>query len=133
MTEENRCRTPNFTPYERNLLVELTKEHAIVMSKQKDVATNGQKDKAWKAIYDKFHSYENVNKRDLDGLKVCLSNIQAKAKKEHASHKASLLKTGGGPCPAQTMSATTSAIIEMMPQVFEPLSVMDCDALPSGK
>jgi uncharacterized coiled-coil DUF342 family protein len=75
MTEENRCRTPNFTPYEKNILVELTQVHPIVMSKQKDATTNRKKDEAWKAIYNKFHSDENVTKRDLDGLKVCLGNI----------------------------------------------------------
>jgi hypothetical protein len=131
-SEGKRGRTSNYTSFEKNLLVELTKENPVVLSKQRDSSSNYQKEKAWSIISEKFNSTENVSKRDIDGLKVCLSNIQAKAKKEDVAHKVSLRKTGGGPSSPLPMSATSTAIIEMMPQVFKPFAVMDCDK-PTGK
>jgi hypothetical protein len=123
---DKRPRT-NFTSFEKNFLVELVKENPLILSKQKDSSTNHQKDKAWLSILTKFNSDENVIKRDLDSLKACLANLQAKAKKEDAAVKSSMKKTGGGPSSSVHLSSTSATLVELMPQVFNSLSVLDCD------
>ncbi len=70
MAEMKRERTKNFKEFEKQLLVEITKEHEVVLSKQKDAGTTAKKEKAWKAIAEKFNSNESVTRRDVDGLKA---------------------------------------------------------------
>ncbi len=50
MAEMKRERTKNFNEFENQLLVEITKEHEVVLSKQKDASTTAKKEKAWNAI-----------------------------------------------------------------------------------
>jgi hypothetical protein len=103
------------------------------VSKQKDVTTLLKKEKAWLEVSDKYNSAANISKRDVSALKTCLLNLQAKAKKEASARKVECRKTGGGPAPPE-MSATTSAVIDLMPQVFHSLEVDDDDASSnSGK
>jgi hypothetical protein len=125
---EKRGRMPNFIEFEKNLLIDLVKEHEIVCSKQKDSATTHQKDKAWGVILETFNRNANVNQRDMDSLKGCLENLQTKAKKEDCGTRSSLRKTGGGPSSPIKVSATSATLIEIMPQVFGSLEVLDNDA-----
>jgi hypothetical protein len=127
MSVDKRTRTCNFSSFEKSFLVELTKEFPVVLTKMKDATSNAQKDKAWATISERFNANENVKKRTTEALKVCLGNLQGKAKKEDAAHKASLRKTGGGPSTPPLMSSTSTSIIELMPQVFKPICVMDSD------
>jgi hypothetical protein len=127
MAEMKRERTKNFNEFEKQLLIEITKEHEIVLSKQKDVTTTAKKEKAWKAIVERFNSNESVTRRDVDGLKACLHNLQVKAKREDSIRKVEIRKTGGGPPPPLSVSETSEALIGMMPEVFSSLDVLDDD------
>jgi hypothetical protein len=126
--EDKRVRTKNFSEFEKKLLIELTKEHEIIFTKQKDTKTTAMKEKAWTVIAEKFNSHEDIMKRDVDALKVCLVNLQMKAKKEDANRKVELRKTGGGPSPSVNISETSEALIQLQPQVFQPLQINDDDA-----
>ena len=110
--------------------MELIKDDPIILSKQKDMSTTISKEKAWTLLENKYNSNQQVVKRDMASLKVCLLNLQAKAKKESAMHASQLKKTGGGP-PPEAMSGTSATLVELLPQVFQPLDVNDDDACKS--
>ena len=132
MASEKRTRNRNFTDFEKSFLIELTQDHSIVLLKQKDTLTNSLKEKAWNCIIESYNSSEKVSKRDLDSLKVCLINLQSKAKKEDATVRSHRKETGGGPALSMAVSATSSSLISMMPQVFNPLHVLDQGSATCG-
>lgn len=123
---DKRQRKPNFSEYEKNLLIELVKQNDIIVSKQKDISTSKKKDAAWKIVLDQFNQDDKVNKRDIAALLLCMKNLTNKAKMEHAQHKRERNATGGGPCPV--LSSTSAEIVNIMPSIFQPLLVNDSDA-----
>jgi hypothetical protein len=128
MASDKRNRTKNFSDLEKKLLIELAKENEVIFSKQKDTKTVTMKEKAWVGITEKYNSQEGITKRDTEGLKVCLVNLQMKAKKEAADQKMELYKTGGGPSALQSLSETSETLVQLMPQVFQSIKVNDDDA-----
>jgi hypothetical protein len=123
---DRKTRGKNFSDYERNLLIEFVKKHDIILSKNKDSKTTAQKEKTWLALVDEFNADPKVTKRDLECVKVCLNNLIKKAKKDQADWTKERTKTGGGQNTMQS-SSSSSALIGLMPAVFQPLSVADCD------
>lgn len=133
---DKKTRGRNFSEYEKNLLTELVKAREIVLSKNKDSKTLKQKEEAWKAITDLFNADEKVTARDEDTIKLCVKNMTNRAKLELGKWRAEINKTGGGTHsldqPGTSGSSPTFA--ELMPSVFQPLSVADSDLVEtSGK
>ena len=115
---DKRTRTKNFSTYEKSILIELVKQHSIVITKAKDPKTNHEKEASWEQILTSFNGDAHVSERDVEQLKSCLVNLTTKAKKENALRKRSLLKTGGGPGEGSGVSQTSEELMQLMPQVF---------------
>jgi len=65
-----KARSCNFSSYERDLLVEIVKMHPVIEDKRKQTNIEAQKASTWNDIVEKFNSDEQVNKRNLQQLKV---------------------------------------------------------------
>ena len=73
-------RKPNFTIYEKRMLVELATTHAIVCSPKKDLDTQRKKEIAWQDIHTRFNENEAVRKREVLELRTCFTNISQRAR-----------------------------------------------------
>jgi hypothetical protein len=120
------ARASNYNEFEKNLLMEIVKDYPIVFSKQRDGQCLKQKDQAWVAITKKYNENAEVLHRSADSLKLCVTNLTAKAKKDDCNRRKDLFKTGGGPPPAE-LSSSSAMVVDLMPQVFSSLDVEDDD------
>jgi hypothetical protein len=67
-------------------------------------------------------------RRELDHIKICVANLTATAKKEDASRRKELHRTGAGPSTSEEGLSEEALILPtIMPTVFQPLPVLDSD------
>ncbi|KAK5648389.1 hypothetical protein RI129_003281 [Pyrocoelia pectoralis] len=98
VNNSKRMRTANYSQNEKNVLVTIVNSYKnIIENKKTDAVTNGEKEKAWQQIAQKFNavSPENIY-RDVQSLKKTYSNIKMQVKKAAADEKTEIYKTGGG-------------------------------------
>ena len=73
-------RKPNFTLYEKTLLVELATDYPIVCSPKKDLQTQRKKEIAWRDIHIAFNQQDSVRKREVLELRTCFTNLSQRAR-----------------------------------------------------
>ncbi|KAJ9598318.1 hypothetical protein L9F63_010996 [Diploptera punctata] len=82
---ENRKRKkmPNMSFKERNILVDLVKEHVdIIESKKTDAVTIQSKNKEWEKIYVRFNSHGLGTVRDVNNLRTTWDNLKKSAERK---------------------------------------------------
>lgn len=93
--EDKRKRTVNFTNDEKSVLTELViKYRDLIENKKSDATTNADKARGWKRLSEDFNALSTHCKRSPESLKTCWENIKRQTKKQSASRKRELFKTG---------------------------------------
>ncbi|XP_073959411.1 uncharacterized protein isoform X2 [Choristoneura fumiferana] len=111
--EDKRKRTVNFTSDEKAVLPELViKYRTVIENKKSDATTNAEKVNGWKLLSDEFNAISTYCKRAPESLKTCWENIKRQTKKESASRKREMFKTGGGRPPPPPPSTGAGCMIE---------------------
>ncbi len=114
--------------YEKDLITELAKKYTAVHTKGKDMKTMRQREDQWRRLIGEFNADPQTTDRDAESIRNCFLNINKKAKKEYAAFRKETFKTGGGPPPV-AVSATTSALVDLVPATLQPLEVPDSDQI----
>ncbi|KAL4710630.1 hypothetical protein ACJJTC_003266 [Scirpophaga incertulas] len=110
---DGKKRTTNFTPDEKRILSELVlKYRDDVENKKTDATTNSQKCNAWIRLAKEFNSISTFFYRSHQSLKTCWDNIKRQSKKDKASLKKEIFKTGGGLPPQAKQHSQIDLIIE---------------------
>ncbi len=91
----------NFTEQEKHLLLDLKKKYPVVLSQDKSAKSFKGKNQAWPQLVEEFNSNSNVTRRELDHIKICVANLTPNAKKDDASRRKELHRTGGGPSTSE--------------------------------
>lgn len=121
--ENKRLRTPNYTADEMSLLLNLVaKFKEIVENKKTDHVTWMEKKFTWKKIENLLNaSSTNNTYRSADSLKKHYENKKSSVKKEVATEKILMLKTGGGsyvPKPDPLKDLTLQVMNPVMYMVY---------------
>jgi len=85
----NNKRAPNYTNFEKTLIVELVGQNIqVIENKQTDVVYSQYKEKAWVKLSEEFNTH-NVSGTSptWEQLKSCYENVKYSAKKHSASDK----------------------------------------------
>ncbi|KAI8422019.1 hypothetical protein MSG28_009922 [Choristoneura fumiferana] len=98
---------------EKAVLTELViKYRTVIENKKSDATTNAEKVNGWKLLSDEFNAISTYCKRAPESLKTCWENIKRQTKKESASRKREMFKTGGGRPPPPPPSTGAGCMIE---------------------
>jgi hypothetical protein len=118
----------NFTPEEKEILLDNIKEVASILENKKtDSYTNKKKQQAWTQILANFNSRSDC-KRTVTQIKGIWKRMKIKAKKDVAQHRKSQKITGGGEEEA-VPDEISQAIVELLPGDFKtPHNPYDDDA-----
>ena len=109
-------KSPNFSEYEKSVLVNIVGEFRETLeNKQNNANMIREKEKTWEKVAQKFNCESGVKRRESTQLKKYWQNLKAKAKKSVAKEKRERKRTGGG---ADTLGEQVSSIIE---DQIEPL------------
>ena len=105
-------RKHNFSVSEVAVLTEKVEENLhILQSKFTTAITNQKKNEVWRNIAVAVNAV-GVERRTVLEVREKWKNLHSSAKKEFASFKKDIKKTGGGPAP-KTPSAATAKIMEI--------------------
>ncbi|KAK4880499.1 hypothetical protein RN001_008645 [Aquatica leii] len=97
---KKKARSENWLEEDKHLLLELVQERVrIIENKNTDTNTNNQKKTCWDSLLDSFNAMCNGKPRTVAQLKTQWSSLKLLAKKEVATERRELIKTGGGPQP----------------------------------
>jgi len=120
-------KTPAFTAYEKELLLDLVDSFKDDVECKTDPMTVIKKQKAWKKITDQFNSDATTTKRTTKQLTKSWDNRKTTAKKKITAKKNSTRRTGGGPS-SQTLSPDIERVCAMIPEQLHSLkNQYDCD------
>lgn len=86
-----------FSSSEKELIVALVRERAIIEDKHTNAKNIFLKKKALENLSVCFNAQPYVTRRSSHQLKRCWENIKTQRKKELSREASSLLRTGGGP------------------------------------
>ena len=102
-------KSPNFSEYEKSVLVNIVGEFKDTLeNKQNNANMIREKEKTWEKVAQKFNCESGVKRRESTQLKKYWQNIKAKAKKYVAKEKRERKRTGGG---AHTLDEQVSSLI----------------------
>ncbi|CAG9773628.1 unnamed protein product [Ceutorhynchus assimilis] len=113
---EAKKRAPNFSPREKNMLLNTVFAFkGVIENKKTDSVTWRQKDDAWDQIASLFNSQTPENHhRTKDSLRKLYENIKKNVRKDVAFEKREHIKTGGGPGDEPIWDATTELALSIM-------------------
>lgn len=91
-------RVPNFTPSEKDLLVDLIAMYPAITCKKTDKLSRNTKKAAWDKLTNEFNaSGLAATMRSSEALLKCWKNIESRTKTIRAQQNRERIKTGGGP------------------------------------
>ncbi|XP_049788806.1 uncharacterized protein LOC126194657 [Schistocerca nitens] len=127
---ENKRRTPNFSKYEIDVLLELVGANASVLENKKtDGCSLKEKQAMWSHVEAQFNSTTGVTKRSCDRLKICYENMKRRLRKDLAEEKVEVYKTGGGKPTQKTTIHDRAKLLEIVGSSTKPLTnAYDSDA-----
>ncbi|XP_046985889.1 myb/SANT-like DNA-binding domain-containing protein 3 [Schistocerca americana] len=127
---ENKRRTPNFSKYEIDVLLELVGANASVLENKKtDGCSLKEKQAMWSHMEAQFNSTPGVTKRSCDRLKTCYENMKRRLRKDLAEEKVEVYKTGGGKPTQKTTIHDRAKLLEIVGSSMKPLkNAYDSDA-----
>ena len=134
-------RGPNLTAREKNLIVDLAVKYKhVIENKKTDAMTVQQKEEGWRKLTDEFNASSSV-KRSYTQIKQAYSNYKKKAKKDAASDKVEIYKTGGGTFEKK-LNPTSEKLLAVLGSRGEPQQNQfdsdaqynkECDGKPKSK
>ncbi|OXA42881.1 Myb/SANT-like DNA-binding domain-containing protein 3 [Folsomia candida] len=90
-------KAPAMSEPEKQVLLDLVDEFKLILEdKRTDFGTTSKKSKAWRSVADRFCSSPGTTYRTEEQLKTWWSNCKKRAKKQVATNKRCIIKTGGG-------------------------------------
>ena len=129
---EMASRNPNFTPFERRVLldnIKLFKE--IIEDKRTDKITTKEKEKAWAEVTKRYNSHEDVHPRICKQLEYCWKNL----KNKYNSQRLAVLQAvdGGSSVPHErkTHRLTVEEILQR--ELTSVQTALDRKALPDSE
>ncbi|XP_046802029.1 uncharacterized protein LOC124418760 [Lucilia cuprina] len=110
-----RKRGDNWIPEDKILLKDLIKERVDqIEDKNTDTNTNQRKKKVWMELQENFNNLCQGCPRSWLQLKSQWTTMKIQAKKEMSDYRREILKTGGGPKPAEsTLLTKTSWLVSI--------------------
>ena len=107
-------KSPNFSEYEKSVLVNIVEEFKDTLeNKQNNANMITEKEKTWEKVAQKFNCESGVKRRQCTQLKKYWQNLKAKAKESVAKEKRERKRTGGGADPGNldTLDEPVSSLI----------------------
>ncbi|XP_049797552.1 myb/SANT-like DNA-binding domain-containing protein 3 [Schistocerca nitens] len=113
---ENKKRTPNFSKFEVDILLELVASNSSILEcKTTDGCTVREKLGVWENIATQFNSTPGVTKKRPEWLKTCYENLKRRLRKDMAEEKVQVYKTGGGKAvPVSKKSPHEAKLLEIV-------------------
>ncbi|XP_047120297.1 myb/SANT-like DNA-binding domain-containing protein 3 [Schistocerca piceifrons] len=128
---ENKKRTPNFSKFKVDILLELVASNSSILDcKKTDGCTVMEKLDAWENIATQFNATPGVTKRRPERLKTCYENLKRMLRKDLAEEKIQVYKKEGGKAiPVPKKSPHESKLLEIVGSSLKLLeNTFDLDA-----
>ncbi|XP_049861767.1 myb/SANT-like DNA-binding domain-containing protein 3 [Schistocerca gregaria] len=126
---ENKRRTPNFSKYEIDVLLELVGANASVLENKKTDGCSLKEQAMWSHVEAQFNSTPGVTKRSCDRLKTCYESMKRRLRKDLAEEKVEVYKTGGRKPTQKTTIHDRVKLLEIVGFSMKPLTnAYDFDA-----
>ena len=127
-------RAPNFTLYEKQVLIDLvSKRKSVVENNKTDAISAEQKIAAWSQLATEFNSTPKVHQRSAVNLRTGYDNLKRNSKKNAATEKVRVHKTGGGDSPSRLSTVDEKVLALLGPRITPLTNPFDSDAEYNGE